>query len=56
MNDYGCGDLYREFDRSWDDVNMPMLPTWLAMFSAFVDSPSAAAVPLIWDDRVIGVD
>jgi len=30
--------MYREFDRSWDAVDMPMLPTWMSMFSAFLIS------------------
>ncbi|MEJ8561961.1 hypothetical protein QTO30_12535 [Yoonia sp. GPGPB17] len=30
--------MYREFDRSWDMVDMPMLPVWLSLFSAFVIS------------------
>mgnify|MGYP001815623987 CR=1 FL=1 len=32
------GRMYREFDRSWDAVDMPMLPVWLSMFSAFLIS------------------
>jgi hypothetical protein len=31
-------EMYREFDRSWETVDMPMLPTWLSMFSAFLIS------------------
>jgi hypothetical protein len=31
-------EMYREFDRSWDAVDMPMLPTWLSLFSAFLIS------------------
>lgn len=30
--------IYRELDRSWDAVDMPMLPTWMSMFSAFLIS------------------
>ncbi len=32
------GEMYREFDRSWDAVDMPVLPVWLSMFSAFLIS------------------
>lgn len=38
LEDWDSGDLYREFDRSWDSVDMPMLPMWLSMFSAFLIS------------------
>lgn len=31
-------DMYRHFERSWDEVDMPMLPTWLSVFSAFLIS------------------
>jgi hypothetical protein len=30
--------MYREFDRSWEGFDMPMLPTWMSMFSAFLIS------------------
>ncbi|MFT6944268.1 MAG: hypothetical protein ACJAUW_000840 [Yoonia sp.] len=30
--------MYREFDHSWDAVDMPMMPVWLSMFSAFLIS------------------
>ena len=30
--------MYREFDRRWEGVDMPMLPTWISMFSAFLIS------------------
>jgi hypothetical protein len=32
------GKMYREFDHSWDTVDMPMMPVWLSMFSAFLIS------------------
>lgn len=38
LEDRDSGDLYREFDRSWDIVDMPMLPVWLSKFSAFLIS------------------
>lgn len=31
-------EVYREFDRSWDAVDMPVLPIWLSVFSAFLIS------------------
>jgi len=31
-------EMYREFDRSWDAVEMPLLPVWLSLFSAFLIS------------------
>ena len=38
LEDWDSRELYREFDRSWDSVDMPMLPVWLSMFSAFLIS------------------
>lgn len=35
---YDRREMFREFDRSWDAVDMPMLPVWLSMFSAFLIS------------------
>lgn len=32
------GDMWREIDRSWEVVDMPMLPTWVSLFSAFLIS------------------
>ena len=32
------GAMYREFDRSWDAIDMPLMPIWLSMFSAFLIS------------------
>ncbi len=32
------GEMWREFDRSWDAVDMPMLPVWMSLFSAFLIS------------------
>ncbi len=31
-------EMYREFDRSWDSVELPLLPVWLSLFSAFLIS------------------
>ncbi len=31
-------EVLREIDRSWDAVDMPMMPVWLSMFSAFLIS------------------
>lgn len=38
LEDWDTREMYREFDRSWDAVDMPMLPTWLSLFSAFLIS------------------
>lgn len=38
LEEWDRGEMYREFDRSWDAVDMPMLPTWLSLFSAFLIS------------------
>ena len=38
VEQWDAGKMYREFDRSWDAMDMPMLPTWLTMFSAFLIS------------------
>lgn len=38
LEDWDTREIYREFDRSWDAVDMPMLPTWMSVFSAFVIS------------------
>jgi hypothetical protein len=32
------GKIHRELDRSWDAVDMPMMPVWMSMFSAFLIS------------------
>lgn len=34
--EFDRGDMWREFDRSWDAVDMPMLPVWLSLFSTFI--------------------
>ncbi len=31
-------EAWREFDRSWDSVEMPWVPVWLSLFSAFLIS------------------
>ena len=31
-------EMWRTFDQSWDAVDMPMLPVWLSLFSAFLIS------------------
>lgn len=38
LEDHDRGQMWREIDRSWDNVDMPMLPTWLSLFSAFLIS------------------
>ncbi len=38
VEDWDTREMYREFDRRWDAVDMPMLPVWLSMFSAFLIS------------------
>lgn len=38
LEDWDRGKMYREFDRSWETVDMPMLPTWMSLFSAFLIS------------------
>ncbi len=38
LEEWDSRKMYREFDRSWDAVDMPMLPIWLSMFSAFLIS------------------
>jgi hypothetical protein len=38
IEEWDTHDMYREFDRSWDAVDMPMLPTWVSIFSAFLIS------------------
>ncbi len=38
IEDWNTREIYREFDRSWDAIDMPMLPVWLSMFSAFLIS------------------
>ncbi len=38
LEEWDTRSMYREFDRSWDAVDMPMLPVWLSMFSAFLIS------------------
>jgi hypothetical protein len=38
VEEWDSGKMYREFDRSWEAVDMPMLPTWMSMFSAFLIS------------------
>ena len=38
LEEWDRGKMYREFDRSWDTVDMPMLPTWMSLFSAFLIS------------------
>ena len=38
LEDWDRGEIYREFDRSWDTVDMPVLPIWLSLFSAFLIS------------------
>ena len=36
--EWNTREMYREFDRSWDAVEMPLLPVWLSLFSAFLIS------------------
>ena len=38
LEEWDTHEMYREFDRSWDAVDMPMLPTWMSLFSAFLIS------------------
>lgn len=38
IEEWSAREVYEEFDRSWDGMDMPMLPTWLSMFSAFLIS------------------
>lgn len=36
--EWDSSDAWREFDRSWDSVEMPWFPVWLSLFSAFLIS------------------
>ncbi|PJI92086.1 hypothetical protein BC777_0930 [Yoonia maricola] len=36
--EWNTGETYRAFNRSWEGVDMPMLPTWMSLFSAFLIS------------------
>ena len=38
VEDWDAHAMYREFDRSWKAVDMPMLPMWMSLFSAFLVS------------------
>ncbi len=38
VEEWDAREMYREFDRNWDAVDMPMLPAWLSLFSAFLIS------------------
>lgn len=36
--EWDSSEIYRELDRSWESVEMPMLPAWMSLFSAFLIS------------------
>jgi len=38
LEEWDRGEMYHAFDRSWDAVDMPMLPAWMSLFSAFLIS------------------